>query len=276
MLRYEVGFGVQYKDELGQTQTKSFDHAEELLEAKIEEICEGAFTDEEPVFYLTGDERLRGKLNRRRVKEGKEELPSRPNFREQIAVTKPYKGQRKSAKPHHYDNLTAFILANYETKVAWGYEADDLLSIDHRLDPENTIICSRDKDLRITPGKHFGWTCGKQEQFGPMDIDELGFLELTDKGLKGGGLKFFYSQLITGDSVDNIPGLPGCGPMFAFKLLAGCEAESELFEGVSGAYREKIQEGWREYFQEQAHLLWMIQELTEDGEPVLYKMFDER
>src|SRR5690606_18373771 len=119
----------------------------------------------------------------------------------------------------HYDNLTAYIFGKYDVKVAVGMEADDLMSVDQweavkagRLD---TIICSRDKDLRITPGMHFGWPCGKQPQFGPCRVTELGEIELKNNGKKliGTGLKFFYSQVVTGDTTDNYPGLPKGGPV---------------------------------------------------------------
>ncbi len=276
MLIYEVGFGIEYKDEEGNLVIKPFDSAVELLEQKIKEIVEETWADEEPTLFLTGDERIRSKLNRRLTKEGKPLLEDKPNFRISLANTKEYKGNRQSRKPFHYDNLRTWALSQYDTQIAWGIEADDLLSITHRLDPENTIICSRDKDLRITPGNHFGLACGKQPQFGPQEIDQLGYLELTSKGIKGGGLKMFYSQLLTGDTVDNIPGVPRKGPSFAFKLLADLPTEEELFDAVTAVYEEYKGEDWRDYFKEQAALLWMIQELDDEGNPIHYVMPDER
>lgn len=277
MLRYEVGFGVEYRDEEGNCQIKNFDAAVDLLEQKLKEIQEETWADEEPTLYLTGDEKLGAKINKRRVKEGKEPLEFPLNFRIELAKTKTYKGNRSSSKPFHFDNLTTYITSHYDCQIAWGLEADDTISIDHVKDPENTIICTRDKDLRITPGRHFGWACGKQEQFGPTEIDEFGYLELTKKGLKGGGLKFFYSQLITGDNVDNIPGLRGKGPAAAYKLLEGATSESDCYDKVSSLYQETLPEDvWRDYFKEQANLLWIVRELDEEGNPVLYKMYDER
>lgn len=56
--------------------------------------------------------------------------------------------------------------------------------------------------------------------------------------LKGSGLKFFYSQLIVGDTADNYGGLKGKGMAFAYELLNDCETERELFFAVLGAYRD--------------------------------------
>lgn len=56
--------------------------------------------------------------------------------------------------------------------------------------------------------------------------------------LKGSGLKFFYSQLIVGDTADNYGGLKGKGMSFAYELLNDCSSGKELFYAVLGAYRD--------------------------------------
>ena len=124
---------------------------------------------------------------------------------------------------------------------------------------EGTIICSRDKDLRICPGWHYSWECGKQPSVGPVETDALGWLESKKSGATlGYGLAFFYYQMLVGDSADNIPGLPGCGDARAKKLLEGADTEMELFKRVKEAYKERGM--GKEYFLEQANLLWMIQQ----------------
>lgn len=279
MLRYEIGFCGQVNNEEGGVTPLSFDTVADMFDQRIKEICSEVWATEEPILYLTMDRRLHKKQNKQRKKEGKEEVEYKPNFRDQVAKEKVYKGTRKSEKPFHYDNLTAYILGKYEVKVAEGFEADDLLSIDQRkrLDKLDTIICSRDKDLRITPGMHFSWSCGKQAQWGPARVTELGELELKgDKKLVGNGLKFFYAQVIMGDPTDNIPGLPRGGPVLAFKTLEDCSSELEMFEKVSSLYKGVYGEEWRPKMREQVDLTWMIQELTEEGEPVRYVMPDER
>jgi hypothetical protein len=166
------------------------------------------------------------------------------------------------------------MLSQYECVVTEGMEADDLICIDLTASNGSAIACSRDKDLRMCPGWHYGWACGKQEQFGPMQVEPLGELHLTNttpKKLKGTGLKFFYSQLITGDTVDNIPGLPRRGPVFAYGLLSGCTSELEMFNAVRSAYQDCYGDDHSAAMREQVNLLWMIRELNGDGSLKFYE-----
>lgn len=282
VLRYEIGFSGEYLDANGEKQVNDFDFVADLFDQKIKEICAEVWATEPPILFITNDRRLHKKVNKQRKKEGKDELDYLPNFRDNIAQKKEYKGNRKQEKPFHYDNITAYIFAKYDVQVAVGMEADDLISIyqykrvkDGNLD---TIICSRDKDLRITPGMHFGWPCGKQPQFGPLRVTDLGEIDLVKGGKKlvGTGLKFFYSQVLTGDQVDNYPGLPRCGPVAAYESLHDCETEAELFERVAGLYQNKYGEDWRREMLEQCQLAWMVREADEEGNPVQYKLYDER
>ena len=246
ILLYEVGVIGDKED--GPT---SFDYVAEILDGKILEICEAAQATEPPVLYLTG----------------------KNNFREEIAVTKVYKGNRKDAKPYHYQNLRVYMHNQYEVRVQDGLEADDLLSIDQTYAPPNsTIICTRDKDLRMIPGWHYGWECGGQREYGPVLVDHWGRIEL-DRSRKapklvGTGMMFFYAQLLMGDPVDNIPGVPLVGPKKAYEILTR-EDDRSLYEKVRDVYTSKNLTD--EYFMEQANLLWMVRELNEDGSPVLWK-----
>jgi len=272
VLRYEVGFSGEYKDEEGNNVIRDFDFVIEVLERRIAEIEDACWATKPSIIFITCCKDTHKILNRK----GKygEYLP---NFRERVATTKKYKGTRKSAKPFHYKNITAYLLQHYDCHVASGLEADDLLSVHQRQsEPLTTVICSRDKDLRITQGMHYSWPCGKQPQFGPRHITEVGFLEKCSNKCIGGGLKFFYYQMIVGDTVDNIPGLPKGGPALAFKVLNELETEEEMFNAVTTLYEERVGEDWRDYFKEQADLLWMIQSLDCLDEPIRYVMYDER
>lgn len=60
--------------------------------------------------------------------------------------------------------------------------------------------------------------------------------------LRGTGLKFFYSQLITGDDVDCYAGLKGKGATYAYNLLDSAKSEQELFDRVFNAYRDILGE----------------------------------
>lgn len=218
------------------------------------------------------------------------------NFREAIAKKKQYKGNRdRNTRPFHYSNLKAYMLTMYNCEIVNGMEADDMLAIVQTSDwlttkavvsggewgganPQlkdecNTIICTRDKDLRQVPGWHFGWELGKQPQYGPKFVEEPGEIELINrKEIKGCGSKFFYAQLIVGDKTDNIPGLDGFGPVRAFEILHPCTTIPEMEKAVVEAYRQVYGDVWREELMEQAALVWMVREFDEEGNPIMWRL----
>lgn len=136
---------------------------------------------------------------------------------------------------------------------------------------KQTIICSRDKDLRICPLWHYSWECGKQGTIWPTETDRIGWLipeyrpspktgKDTLYDVWGYGLSFFYYQMLVGDTADHIPGLPGYGKVAAYNLLKDLKTEEELFKTVREHYKAVKGEESKEYFLEMANLLWMTQE----------------
>lgn len=264
VLRYEVGAVGQYTNDDGSLGYRDWDWVATTLDDRIRDICEAAGGTEPPILFITG--------SRREL--GEEFLP---NFREALAVGKQYKGTRKAEKPFHYWNITAFLRATYNVRIANGCEADDLICIEQysRLQQADTIICTRDKDLRMCPGLHYGWECGKQPEFGPVEYDDFGTISLV-KGksgnkIVGGGKKFFFSQLLTGDPVDNIGGLKGTGPVEAYKLLSEANDEEECRSLIVNLYSNKHPDNWLQLLQEQSDLLWIVRELDENGKFVRYE-----
>lgn len=228
---------------------------------------------EPPLLFLTGNSFSTRWINRRRVFEGLDPIELVPSFREQLATVKPYKGTRKGDKPFHFDNITGYLLSSYECRVASnGLEADDLICMEQwgRRADQDSVICTRDKDLRMCPGLHFGWECGLQPAFGPELVDTRGWLKRRGDDVKGAGLKFFFYQCLVGDTVDNIPGCPKIGPVKALGLLEGCDTRAEHEAVVRGAYEAFYGNEWQERLEEQAKLLWMVKELNEDGSPKHY------
>jgi len=193
-------------------------HSVNLL---VDEICERTQSNTYQV-YLTGE----------------------GNFREEVAVTVPYKGNRTAAKPVHYQAIRDHLVKAHGAKVINGMEADDQLAIDLTANPDNYVICSIDKDLRMVPGWHYDFV--KQERI-YVNEDE--------------GMKSFYKQLLTGDRVDNIIGLKGVGPAKADKILDGCTTEGELFDAACVAYMAakdfETDEEAMHRMAENASLLWM-------------------
>lgn len=246
-----------------------FDYVAELLDNRIAEICGCVMATKPPIIYLTG----------------------KGNFREAIAKRKPYKGTRKEeGKPWHYANIWAYLQVKWSAIIIEGMEADDAMCIEQikvedvlNGNPlysgplKQTIICTRDKDLRQCPGWHFGWELGNQPQFGPVYVDSYGDISLSadNKKLRGVGEKFFYAQLIMGDPVDNIPGLPKHGPKAAFDIVGNTQTREEGFKAVLEAYRAIYGDSAEVELLEQGQLLWMVRELDEEGKAVMWKFPDE-
>lgn len=270
ILLHELGWSGQFKDkDTGEDILLPFEHVQELLDQKIKNICEDVDATEPPILFITNSEWVCSFLAQRYHYIGGEKPYFIPNFRYAVATTKPYKGTRKNPKPFHYKNIVAYLLDHYNVKVSrGGLEADDMICLYQSGSEEDTIICSRDKDLHICPGWHFSWECGAQRAIGPHYTDEFGSLEFDKaKGkLTGYGLKFFFSQMLTGDAADNIPGLPKIGVAKAWEALSPCDTEKKLYQTVKSMYIEVMGDQAKEYFMEQMALLWMKQE----GKP-LYK-----
>lgn len=262
VLLHEIGWSGEFKDkDSGEPVLLPPEEVLDLLDKKIEGICRDVDATKPPILFVSDSEYLTAQRNKQRKREGLEPVPFVPNFRYSVAKTQPYKGNRKNPKPFHFYNILAHMLANYDTVVSeGGYEADDMLCIEQVSRKDDTIICSRDKDLRICPGWHFSWECGKQGAIWPVKTDRIGWLEPKGGDVLGYGLSFFYYQMLVGDTADHIPGLPGYGKVKAFALLKDLKTEEELFTTVRDLYKEVKGEESKEYFLEMANLLWMTQQ----------------
>ena len=75
-------------------------------------------------------------------------LTGKQNFRYDIAVTAPYKGNRKDkAKPKHLPLLREYLQVSWDASVSDGQEADDDIAIRATELGEDCIIASIDKDF---------------------------------------------------------------------------------------------------------------------------------
>lgn len=216
-------------------------------------------------------------------------ITGKDNFRHDIATVKPYKGNRSPEKPY-YLPVVRKLLESYGATVCDYMEADDMLAVRAKELGTNCCICSRDKDLRMVPVWQYSWEVGNQPEWGPNLVDHIGALTFkrSKKILKSGersnaidkvsgtGLKWFYAQLITGDSTDNIPGLEGKGAGLVKQVIDPCTTEQELFRAACTAYKAKYGETYVERLLEQARLLWMHDTLDDEGKVVLWEMpYDE-
>lgn len=166
-------------------------------------------------------------------------LTGKGNFRNEIAITAPYKGTRIAAKPYHFQLLREYMERAWGFEVVDGIEADDALGIEsYRNEPDETIIVSIDKDLNMIRGHHYNFV--KEEKYYVTEEDAI---------------RNFYLQILTGDKVDNIIGLQGIGPVKSKKLLQDCTSELEMYETVLKAYN-----GNEVRVLENARLLWILRE----------------
>jgi 5'-3' exonuclease len=143
------------------------------------------------------------------------------NFRYQIYPE--YKANRTAPKPRHLTAVKQHLRDKYNAQVSDGCEADDLLGI-AQCSQQNTIICSIDKDLRMIPGWHYSFEISGKGWNRPAEKVQV---EEFD------GLKKFYTQILTGDSTDNIKGASGIGKVKAARILESCGTEAELLEAVA-------------------------------------------
>ena len=208
------------------------DDSEKQARKTVDDICGGILYDcfypqdytlgEDTWFYLTGSN----------------------NFRFDIATIKPYKGKRGD-KPEHLAATRQQLQIRWMAEVVEGQEADDAIGIKAtELDGGCTIV-SIDKDLLMIPGTHYNfvkkeWTEVSQEQ----------------------GDYFFYKQLLTGDQVDNIQGVPGVGPKKAEKAYEECTTVQEMYAKALEMYK-----GDTEALLENARLLWLRRYEGEMWEP---------
>jgi len=158
-------------------------------------------------------------------------LTGKDNFRNSIATILPYKGNRLGAKkPKYYNQIRDYLVDYYDAIIIDGMEADDAMGIEqmknyHESEDEgdtgycDSIIVACDKDMDMIPGRHYN----------PMKDKEYWISDLE-------GHRNFYTQCLTGDSTDNIPGLKGMGPVGAKKILGHLSTIDGMEAAVGYAY----------------------------------------
>jgi len=163
-------------------------------------------------------------------------LTGKANFRNEIAVTAPYKGNRTKQKPRFIPTIREHLIQNFEAVVSENEEADDAIAIKATENRDNCLICSVDKDFLQVPGHHYNFVTNTYQTVS----DEEGMFN-------------FYQQILTGDRVDNIIGLTGIGPVKSKKLLEGL-SEQEMYDKCVELYDSE------ERVIENARLLWLRRE----------------
>ena len=198
----------------------------------VREICEKFFTDEF-LFAVKSDS----------------------NFRDDIYSE--YKGHRR---PDEFSIpwvqlVTEELQKDDFLKPAVGMEADDLVriwAVQCEMHNIPYVVCTIDKDMDCIEGKHFNPKKQLQYTVTPLEAKRR-----------------FYSQLLQGDPVDKIPGLPGIGPKKADAAIAHCTTDEEFQEVVINMYIEKHQDAWDSYLLANGKLIHILRHHND------YFSFDE-
>jgi len=200
---------------------------------------------EEPLAKWRIDEAINNILTDLELTQYEGWITGKGNYRYDLAVTAPYKGQRKAEKPTHYTALREHLTKKWKFHLTEGIEADDAVAIATYAVPESdTIMVHIDKDLNQLRGWHYNYRT-KNKYY----IEEFE------------GLKNFYTQILTGDRIDNIIGLKGIGAVKAERILKECKDEKEMYLAVLKAYegddKRVLENGQLLWLQREANQIWL-------------------
>ena len=171
-------------------------------------------------------------------------LTGSSNFRNEVAVSQPYKGGRPSRKPVHKDLLHEYMLDAWKAELSDNMEADDCIAIKSTELEHKSIICSLDKDFLQIPTKIYDYTKKIMKE-----VDERSATE------------WLYRQALMGDRVDNIAGVNGIGPKKAEKALEDWTTERELYERCLKLYEDNKLNADRLY--ESLQLLYLLRSVDD-------------
>jgi DNA polymerase-1 len=123
------------------------------------------------------------------------------NFRKDLPRIQ-YKATRMGERrPLVWKPLREWMLAELGARWQPLLEGDDMLGL---LAKQGDVIASIDKDMQTIPGFHYNW-----------DRPQQGVTTVTPEAAR----RFFLTQVLTGDRVDNYKGVPGIGPVNARRIL---------------------------------------------------------
>lgn len=165
------------------------------------------------------------------------------NFRYEVYPE--YKANRIGMKrPKWEKEVKQYLTEVCEANWTHGHEADDALG--YRCMETGGIIVTIDKDLNMIPGLHYNFVKKEKYYVSPEEAD-----------------RFFFYQLIIGDTVDNIKGVPGLGPKKAEKLLLQGNSPKEWLELIQDQY------SCEEELEMNAKCLWIWRQLHDNWRNVL-------
>ncbi len=168
-------------------------------------------------------------------------LTGKGNFRDEVATLAPYKGNRQDVeKPVHFAAVREWFENHRYSSVTHGQEADDAIGIAQTEHGGKAVVCSIDKDLRQLHGPHYEWH---------KDLRYNINADASDR--------WFWLQMLMGDSADNIPGIKGVGDKTAAKLMDGTTDRATRASIVVDRYVRQYEGAASDVMLEVGRLLWI-------------------
>jgi len=173
------------------------------------------------------------------------------SWRVEASTILKYKGQRASVvRPVHLKAIEEYLISYHDAELITHLEADDKCVMKCYDNPNNILVFC-DKDYYGVNRIH-GYNINDHKDV--YTGTGLGHLENTKKGVKGIGRKFFYHQILSGDSSDNYFANSASdvkwGDSSSYKALLDCKSDKECWQKIVECYKLLYPEpkeiiGWR-------------------------------
>ena len=169
---------------------------------------------------------------------------SKGNFRKKI--TPVYKANRKKQDlPPLLHDMHDYVKKQYNSVYGYGIETDDLVSaywfsLSKDLGRENVMIVSIDKDYRQFPALIYNYHYNHRE-----------IIDITPEE----AMFNFYSQMIEGDTADNVNYFKGKGKKFAENYLKNCKTKYQYTKKMYELFKDKYKGKARQKYVECYNLL---------------------
>jgi len=166
---------------------------------------------------------------------------SKGNFRK--LITKNYKANRKQELPAHLGDLHNYVKSEYNSIYKYGVETDDVIAsywkraVDN-VGEDNVVIVALDKDYKQFPCIFYNYN---KEQAVKISKEEAKVN--------------FYSQMVEGDSADNVNYCKGYGKAWCKKNLNTDMSEYSMIRTVFSVFKELYKGKAREKYIECYNLL---------------------
>jgi len=166
---------------------------------------------------------------------------SKGNFRK--LITKNYKANRKQELPAHLGDLHNYVKSEYNSIYKYGVETDDVIAsywkraVDN-VGEDNVVIVALDKDYKQFPCIFYNYN---KEQAVKISKEEAKVN--------------FYSQMVEGDSADNVNYCKGYGKAWCKKNLNTDMSEYSMIRTVFSVFKELYKGKAREKYIECYDLL---------------------